>query len=66
MELAEVSGKLSTDFGGLWIKPYLSYSSQLIYEAVAALKELDERFAFPATGYILCWSVRAVTEMGCT
>lgn len=59
-ELAEVSGKLSTDFNGLWLKPYLSYSSQMIYETVSveALKELDERFAFPATGYIPCWSIR--------
>lgn len=40
----------------------------MIYEtiSVAALKELDECFAFPATGYIPCWSIRTVTEMGCT
>lgn len=66
--MGEVSGKLSVDFSGFWIKTYLSYSNQMIYEAVlvAALKELDERFAFPATGYIPCWSVGAATEMGCT
>lgn len=66
MELAGVSGKLSTDFSGLCIKPHLSHPSQLIYEAVAALKELDEGFAFPNTGCTLCWSVRAVTEVSCT
>lgn len=44
---AEVTWKLSIYFTGLWARPYLSYSSQMIYEAIsaAALKELDEHFA---------------------
>lgn len=50
--LAEVTWKLSIYFAGLWARPYLSYSSQMIYEAIsaAALEELDEHFASQSQG----------------